>query len=251
MNKAILIIFHGKLQNGKIVDTGNDPCFDGLPTWGICRPLTRKSVNVGDTLIFIAKIEQEYILKGWFKIGDKIGYVTALRKFPNRQNIIISDKFSKRETKWRYKNLENHFMLINGHSTPDFLLSIQTTTEKFYQNETDLHQIDNWKCRRVFNCKSNQFVKCANENKCFKDGLSLEETQYKNYIIADENEWEDLDKFKITFKEIADAVNFLGKIKTPKGQHNILRFDQYLENFFIFLNQRKRTQINNIDNHLI
>ena len=69
MNKSFLIVFHGQIVNGKIIDIGNDPCFDNPPSWGICRPPTRRAVKIGDTLIFIAKVGNEYFLKGWFQVG--------------------------------------------------------------------------------------------------------------------------------------------------------------------------------------
>ncbi|HNY45230.1 MAG TPA: hypothetical protein PKH15_11120 [Bacteroidales bacterium] len=61
MSKSFLIVFHGQIVNGKIVDIGDDPCFDSPPSWGICRPPTRRSVKIGDTLIFIAKVDSKMV----------------------------------------------------------------------------------------------------------------------------------------------------------------------------------------------
>jgi hypothetical protein len=58
---------------------------------------------------------------------------------------------------------------------------------------------------------------------------------YKNYIIADTNGWENLDYLKIKIEEIIKATNFKTPIKTPKGQHNVLRFDKYSDDFFKFI----------------
>ena len=92
MNKSYLIVFHGQFVNRKIIDIGDDPCFDNPPSWGICRPPTRQSVKLGDTLIFIGKVDNEYYLKGWFEVGKKLDYASALSEFPFRKNVIISTK---------------------------------------------------------------------------------------------------------------------------------------------------------------
>jgi hypothetical protein len=72
MCKSYLIVFHGTFDNNRIIDIGEDPCFDNPPTWGICRPNYRRSIEVGYNLVFLAKIEDDYYLKGWFKVGETI-----------------------------------------------------------------------------------------------------------------------------------------------------------------------------------
>jgi hypothetical protein len=243
MNKCFLIVFHGQIVNGKIIDIGNDPCFDDPPSWGICRPPTRRTVKHGDTLIFIAKVDNDYFLKGWFQVGDKLDYVSALSNFPLRQNVIISTKPSTHPIKWRYKNLQKSYYKTNGQSTPKFILDLNSANGTFYHSQTDDHEIDNWKCRRVFHCTSKQFEKCIVADNCLKSTSSLTADEYKNYVVADTTQWEDLDHLRITFDEIAKATNFPTPIRTPKGQHNVLRFDGYKQKLFAFIDTKKA------DNH--
>jgi len=240
MSKSFLIVFHGQIVNDKIVDIGDDPCFDSPPSWGICRPPTRRSVKVGDTLIFIAKVGNDYFLKGWFRVGSKLDYPFALRQFPSRQNVIISTKLSTHPIKWRYKHLQKSYYNTHGQTTPNFLIQLYSASGTFYHNQTDDHETDNWKCRRVFHCTSKQFEKCITANSCLKNSALLTADEYKNYVVADTNHWADLDSLRITFDEIAKATKFPTPIKTPKGQHNVLRFDNYKEKLFTFIETRKR-----------
>jgi len=241
LNKTFLIVFHGQLNNnGKIIDVSDDPCFENPPSWGICRPNIRRAVKRGDTLIFIAKVDNDYFLKGWFQVGDKLDYISALNNYPARQNVIISTKPSKHIAKWRYRNLKKSYINSNGHSNPNFLIDINTANGMFYQSQTDNHEIDNWKCRRIFHCQGKQFERCITCNKCLKNGTSLLSNEYMNYIVADLNHWEDLDNLRIKLDEIIKATNFPTLIMTPKHQHNVLRFDKYKQKFFEYIDERKR-----------
>lgn len=240
MSKSFLIVFHGRIVNDKIVDIGNDPCFDSPPSWGICRPPTRRSVKVGDTLFFIAKVGTDYFLKGWFKVGSKLDYLSALQQFPSRQNVIISTEPSTHTIKWRYKDLQKSYYKTHGQTVPDFLTQLDSSNGTFYQNQTDDHETDNWKCRRVFHCTSKQFTKCITANGCLKSSALLTANQFKNYIVSDPNHWADLDSLRISFDEIVKATKFPKLIKTPKGQHNVLRFDNYKEDLLAFIEHRTR-----------
>lgn len=239
MNKSFLIVFHGQIVNGKIIDLGDDPCFDNPPSWGICRPPTRRAVKPGDTLIYIAKVSNDYFLKGWFEVGSKIDYVSALNKFPARQNVIISRTPSCHPIKWRYKHLRTSYSNTHGLKTPKFLIDLNSTNQTFFQSPTDDHETDNWKCRRIFHCTSKQFEKCITANSCLKSGSALVDNKYKNYVVADPNKWADLDSLRITFDEIVKATNFPIQLRTPKGQHNVLQFDDYKQKLFTFIESRK------------
>jgi hypothetical protein len=239
MNKTFLIVFHGQLKNGKIIDIGDDPCFDNPPSWGICRPTTRRAVKIGDTLIFVAKLNNGYFLKGWFQVGDKIDYISALQRYPNRQNVIISETASLKPVKWRYKNLQKNYFKIHGQTPPKFLSNLKSVNGAFFQSQTDDHETDNWKCRRIFHCTANQFRKCITANSCLKSNASLTDEEYKNYVVADQFQWEDLDSFEISFDEVVKATNFPTPIKTPKGQHNVLRFDNYKHKLFTYIETKK------------
>jgi hypothetical protein len=231
VSKTFLIIFHGQIVNGKIIDIGDDPCFDNPPTWGICRPTTRRAIKEEDTLIFIAKVDTDYFLKGWFQVAEKLDYPSALKRFPNRQNVIISMTPSQHIIEWRYKNLEKSYIKTHGPATPNFLMSLNTSHGTFYQSKTDGHETDNWKCRRILLCRSKQFEECILANTCFKNGVSLTKVEYKNYVVADVEHCEDLDHLRITLDEIVKATNFPTNIRTPKNQHNVLRFDNYKQKF--------------------
>ncbi len=239
MSKTFLIVFHGQIENSKIVDIGDDPCFDSPPSWGICRPPTRKSVEPGDTLIFIAKLDSNYLLKGWFEVGDKLDYVSAMNRFPNRQNVIISKTPSTHPVKWRYDKLKKNYYKTHGQTEPKFLIELNCAEGTFCHSQRDDHETDNWKCRRIYHCRAKQFEKCITANDCLKSSSSIVSDEYKNYVVAGETQWEDLDSLRITFDEIVKATSFPTPIRTPKGQHNILRFDDYKEKFFDLINDKK------------
>jgi len=77
-----------------VVDLGQDPDFrPPVPTWGVCRPPTRRSVGVGSYIVFLGfyKQDQRYLVKGWMRVGEKINYLEALRRFGNRPNVIIRE----------------------------------------------------------------------------------------------------------------------------------------------------------------
>lgn len=236
MSKSYLIVFHGDyelLQRKKrIVDISDDPCFDNPPTWGICRPPTRKSISVGDKLFFIAyyKEVRKYYIKGWFEVGEKISYYDALNRFPHRQNVIISKNARKtKNLKWRYDKLENEYMKQHGKKIPKWLKSVVVSEGSFYQNSLDNHEIDNWKCRRIFHCTSKQFRKCISNDTCKKNGSSL--TQYKNYIVSHPTNCGDLGNKLIEFNDFTRETGIEIKLATPKGQHNVRSVDNLLDNF--------------------
>jgi hypothetical protein len=229
---SYLIVFHGDgNKRNKMVDISDDPCFKYPPTWGICRPPTRKSVKIGDYLFFIAyyKICKQYFFKGYFKVGDKISYDTAIKKFKNRQNVIITTNKSNIPINWRYIDLKKAYTTKYGLKIRKWLLVIKAKEGKFYQNQEDRHEIDNWKCRRVFHCNSKQFKDCIKEDKCLKDNFSL--VSYSNYIVADKKEWANLEQFWIDLPTLIKKTGFNLQITTPKGQHNVLRCDEYHDKF--------------------
>ena len=231
--RYFLAVFLAKSEkeNGKIVDVGYDPCFDEPPSWGICRPTVRKYVKRGDVLIFVAKIGNSYILKGWFEVGEKIGYASALERFPDRHNVIVSREApSVENTVFSYKESKK----IDKNAIPLFLKRIVSGESIFYQNSKDDHAVDNWKCRRIFHCNKNAYSNCIKENKCFKEH-SFDKMQ--NYVVA--NKWEDLDYLSLDFNDIKNEFGFNKNLKTPKGQHNIMRFDDYWNGFEAFISRKK------------
>jgi hypothetical protein len=237
--KSYIIVFHGDGNKpNKMVDISDDPCFLEPPTWGICRPTTRKSIKVGDYLFFVAyyKVCNQYYFKGYFKVGQKIPYNIALKKFKNRLNVIITNKkINFKNHKWRYNKLKKAYNIQNGQQIKKWLRVLKATEGTFFQNQNDSHEIDNWKCRRIFHCDSDQFLKCNKKNKCLKENQSLK--NYSNYIVADKNEWADLGSFWIDFPYFRKCTGFSLSISTPLNQHNVLRCDEYQSSFIDFINK--------------
>jgi hypothetical protein len=246
MSNIRLIVFYAQKEGDKIVDIGDDPCFSELPTWGICRPNMRKSCKVGDVLIFIACFKekpkddpQRYILKGWFCVGEKIDYITALERFPGRRNVIIAkSEHQQRTPKWRYPKIKKAWKAGNADSEPAFFRDIKSSEGTYYQNSADTHEIDNWKCRRIFHCASKRCEACIKNNACSLDGQSLRQAKFSNYIVAKDGEWYDVDSHQIPFIEIQKKVGFDKDLRTPKGQHNVLKFDSYYDSFCEYMKEK-------------
>lgn len=239
---AYLIVFHGDYQlfqtQQRIKDISDDPCFDDLPTWGICRPPTRKGLKIGDKVIFIAFYREigSYYFKGWFEVGEKISYNEALIRFPNRQNVIISNMVRRSNNQiWRYRKLKVQYTNQYGNVIPTWLERVVVHEGTFYQNNIDYHEIDNWKCRRIFHCNSNQFIKCISNNACEKDSTSL--TQFKNYIVSHPNNWRDLEKHLIQYNAFTNITGINIALATPMRQHNVLSIDNYIETFLTFFDK--------------
>ena len=223
--KSYLIVFIADEEvKGDIVDVGKDPDFSKpAPTWGICRPNYRKSVQVGYCLFFIGyfRKKKKYYFKGYFEVGEKISYIEALKRFPDRKNVIISrNKSNKRieDLKWRYPNRKKCFRESGSGKYPHFLKSVKLGGETYYQNPDDDHEIDNWKCSRIYHCREKDFFKCVFENKCMKESDSTFQGKLNNYIVANKLNYVNVGKEEIEF----DENQISKKIRTPKGQHNVL-----------------------------
>ncbi len=246
-HRTYLVVFLGEFRGNKIYDKGgDDPCFCDPPTWGICRPNVRKYLKVGDTLFFLAKIESEYYLKGWFDVGEKIDYVAALNGFATRQNVIILGQQNPRVVFWKDKALEKCYRNRHNNGFPMFLSELNTRQGAFYQNHLDRHKIDNWKCRRILNCNSKELAQCAQNNSCEKSGVDINDDKYKNYIVANKNKWDDVDYLRITLADIRTETGFNKAIITLYHQHNPLKFDEYKDKLFCFINQQKNKYQNSL-----
>lgn len=220
--KNYLCVFHANWIDAELKDISDDPCFDPVPTWGICRPPYRKSIDVGDRLFFVGyvKSENKYYVKGWFEVGEKISYDQALVRFANRSNVIISKTRNERNDKWRYSDLEKYFEK-SSYKDLEFLKVIKSQEGIFFQNPNDDHEIDNWKCRRIFHCRADKFKNCVDFGECQLNGISLR--LYSNYIVANPEEWAEYSKIKCDFDEIRDMTGFYKQLRTPMGQHNVLK----------------------------
>ena len=249
MPNHYLIVYHATSDLPSLNDIGDDPCFDNPPSWGICRPNVRRWVTRGSNLFFLAFIQPaQYYLKGWFEVGEKISYVEAARRFPHRRNVIIRplqnwqtmDSIKlKRKIMWRYPKKKKFFEQSQLTSIPNFLFSTISENTVFIQNPDDLHEIDNWKCNRLFQCTYMKFKKCISLNSCQKEG-SIENEQYRHYVVANSKRWSDTGGLRIDWQTIDVNFNFGFSLQTPKGQHNTKVIPkEKIQPLLHFLNQRK------------
>lgn len=224
MNKYYLITFIGNENNkNNGSDITNDPNFSQpQPTWGICRPNVRRWKSLlGSTLIFLGyfKTENKYYIKGWFKVLESITYLEALSRFPDRENVIIrnSEVILNYNENWKSKKLKKINYNKYADSIPDFLKEIKFQGKKFVQNPTDDHEIDNWKCKRIFYCRDTQLEDCLTRGKCYKDSTFLKE---KGYIVG-EQDYIDVGEKWIPWEEIRPESFMKKELITPKKQHNV------------------------------
>lgn len=213
------------------MDIGDDPCFDDPPTWGICRPPTRRSVQVGTNLFFVAYVApNQYLVKGWFQVGEKISYIEAQNRFPNRANVIIrrlpnnqplERVIQNRQLNWRYPERQQAYIGSKLLKVPDFLYRTISNNDVYFQNPADEHEIDNWKCSRIFLCRTNQFLECIVQSRCHKEGEILQ-PRYHNYVVAHQSNWIDIGTHRLTWADVESHFHFNLALRTPKGQHNVL-----------------------------
>lgn len=239
--KCYLVVFLGEYIGKKIYDIGgDDPCFCSPPTWGICRPDVRSRLSVGDTLFFLAKIDSDYILKGWFEVGKKIDYLEALNLFPERMNVIVSRQQKKcRKILWQNTDLNNLYLAKYANNSPGFLLDIKTSLCNFYQNPADNHEIDNWKCKRIFRCRKSQLKECIEQNSCLKNNEDFCNDKYKNYIVAKKDKWADVDHLKITLCDIGRNTGFYKPVRHGL-RHNPVLFNDYKDSLLEFIKKREK-----------
>ena len=202
-----------------VLDVGRDPDFsDPVPTWGICRPQVRSSwVKVGSRVVFVGRRESggDYRLKGIIEVGEIIGYLEALRRFPTRRNVIIRSgpPPARSATVWKNKHAKRL-----AHGSPSFLREVRCDGNTYHQNSDDDHQIDNWKCQRLFLCRKNQLYSCIQNGRCDRedefDGL-------RGYVVA--KRWLDVGSSKRAWEDVRPASWGSRALCTPLGQHNALR----------------------------
>jgi hypothetical protein len=236
-----MLVFHGSWEDGKLIDIGDDPCFQSPPTWGICRPNVRGSwIHEGDTLVFLCCINHtnEYFLKGWFEVGELITYPEALQRFPERSNVIVSSTSSSKVATCTKDNRKKLSKLYLDESPPEFLARIKSKQGNFYHAHGDNHCTDEWKCKRIFRCNYKKFDKCLELNTCLKDDADMEE--YAHYVVSHPTLWEDVDNLRISIGDIENCLGWSKKLKTPKHQHNALRIDLYMNSLMKLINLRKQ-----------
>ena len=226
--QTYLVVFHGYWDNGKLVDVGDDPCFQEPPTWGICRPNTRKYVRSGDTLVFICCINKgaAYFLKGWFVVGEKISYPEALQKFPQRSNVILVNN--------GYPTSNSNIVPVN---VPTHLKELHAVQGHYKQNPNDNHTVYEWKCRRMLQCNKNKIKLCNINSACDKSGVNLDD--YKHYVVALPDKWVELEDLRISGQQIVSKFVWEKGFATPKKQHNVCNITEWHEDLFDLIKYKK------------
>src|SRR5260370_21320638 len=80
-----------------------------------------------------------------------------------------------------------------GTDRPPFLTTIHFNGRVYVQFEEDPHEIDNWKCKRMFLCRKTPRRDPLKD--CIMAGACQRETEFphlKDYIVAAEDGWQDV-----------------------------------------------------------
>jgi hypothetical protein len=209
-----------------VVDTGQDPDFrPPVATWGICRPNIRRSVRAGSHVVFVGYFPaaRRYLVKGWLRVADSIGYLQALERFPDRPNVIIRDADTVAglpavARNWKRADLRDEAFQRTGTLAPSFLTTIDVDGRRLVQLPCDDHEIDNWKCQRMYRCRRAQLSACIAAEAC------LWEQQFaslRGYIVADTHR--DIGKELLEWQVVAPPDLAERPVRTPYGQHNPIR----------------------------
>lgn len=180
-----------------LTDVGDDPCFKPpFPTWGICRPNVRVRLRPGQRLLFVAyhRPTDSYFARGLFTVLESITHLGAVRRFAGRPNVLLSAAHPGPSPAWaglwRHKDLRRPV-------PPDFLATtVDPSGREWWHGAHDSHEIDNWKCRRIFRCYRPRLDRCLRAGACEKEGL-IDAAAFANYIVGD------------------PALSFLAREKTP------------------------------------
>jgi hypothetical protein len=211
------------------VDLGFDPDFrPPVATWGICRPPTRQHVKVDSYVIFLGYYpnDRRYLVKGWLRVGKKISYLDALEHFPDRPNVIIRDSAATGDQAptirgWKRGDLQEKAKRDYGTIAPDFLTQIRLGTRTFVQLPGDPHEIDNWKCQRMFRCQKTQLARCIDACRCMREE---DFPALRGYIVAAPGEWRDVGPLRRDWHMMVPnglrARLDVDRLRTPYGQHN-------------------------------
>ncbi len=120
-------------------------------------------------------------------MAESISYLQALERFPDRPNVIIRDAEATAGIPavargWKREGLRDQAWQKTGTLTPGFLTKIDLPHRRLVQLPSDDHEIDNWKCQRMFLCRRSQLSACIAAESC------LREQQFpslRGYIVAD------------------------------------------------------------------
>ncbi|MEX3746534.1 hypothetical protein [Lysinibacillus xylanilyticus] len=95
-------------------------------------------------------------------------YAEAFAQFPQRKNSLIRESNIILNTVENIKegrkdsSVKNEIERIKNKtgSIPSILTTIRYNNKIYVQNPEDDHQVNNWKCRRIFNCYDRTMIKC-------------------------------------------------------------------------------------------
>ena len=206
-------------------DLGDDPDFrKPAPTWGICRPGIRHGVVPGSYIVFLGLAGGSYLLKGWFRVGEKLGYLEAMERFAGRPNVIVTDRkpveLIAAHAQWKRQDLREVAMQKWGTDRPEFLTSIRLSDRTLYQAPADPHELDNWKCQRIFRCRRSQLQDCLSLGICVREaGFAA----MRDYVVAAPDDWADYGRQRLDWRTAAPTALRDRPLRTPWGQHNALR----------------------------
>jgi hypothetical protein len=218
-----LCVFYADPKVGDdVVDLGRDPDFSPpVPTWGICRPAVRsKWVKQGSHVVFVGYYgANRYLVKGWIRVGEVLTYADALERFPSRRNVIIrpleETEYAARTPSWKRKDIAVAVEAKFGNRPPAFLTTIHSGNRTFVQNPDDDHELDNWKCQRIFLDTTNQLLRCIDAGTCLRENRF---SALKGYVVADA--WQDVGNARIPWCEVAPPSLLGSPLQTPYHQHN-------------------------------
>lgn len=167
-----------------LLDVGDDPCFlPPVPTWGICRPDVRSRLEPGHAVFFVAyhRPSRSYFARGLLVVAETISHVEAAERFRGRDNLLLSQEIPSSQCEWSDKPWRNTD--LQTKVAPTFLVSLEDASGKrWHHSPSDGHEVDNWKCRRIFLCRRPRLKRCLSAGRCEKEGQA---EQYRNYIVGD------------------------------------------------------------------
>jgi len=113
--------------------------------------------------------------------GREDQYPSALERFGDRPNVIVRELKGDeaRQPKsltvlgWKRKPLQEETLRQYGTDSPRFLTAIDLGDRVYLQFDEDSHEIDNWKCQRMFLCQESQLKRCIMAGACLRESESL------------------------------------------------------------------------------
>jgi len=201
-----------------LTDVGDDPSFKSpFPTWGICRPDLRSRLEVGDSLFFVAyhRPSRKYYARGLLVVGELITHTDAASRFEGRHNVLLTKGEPGPNPEWKgtWKNKD-----LAVTPPPDFLVSaVDSTGAKWWHAAYDDHEIDNWKCRRIFLCKRPTLIRCLASGRCARE-RSINDPKHANYVVGDPDR-SFVVKTKTPYSDVASSCGLLEEPTRRANQH--------------------------------